>query len=364
MAHSEPSRDAAPSFTDWIWDRSATGVPRRRRQLQIVLALLWLLDAGLQAQPYMFGTRFAKQVIEGAAPGNPNVLKQPMMSMAHLILRHPAIWNSGFATIQLLLALGLLWRPTIKAALAASVGWSLLVWWFGEGAGRVFSGTTPVMGYPGAVLFYALVALYLWPRTKTSASVATGSVLGRTAPKVIWLVLWASFVRFLLLSDNRSPQGLKTAVSSSAGGEPGWEKLIDNGLAGALSHHGTEVSVLLAVLCAFVAVAVVMPRRWLVQAGLVLSVVAALAFWVAQDFGGLFTGHGTDPNTGPLLILLAATMWPVAVSRPNMHRRREGDRHPGVGRVDVDPESPGASEGDLEVVLEVVPRAGVGQRDR
>ncbi len=45
---------------------------------------------------------------------------------------------------------------------------------------------------------------------------------------------------------------------------------------------------------------------------LALAMVTAAVIWVlAQGFGGILTGQGTDPNTGPLLILLAAAFWPL-----------------------------------------------------
>ena len=34
--------------------------------------------------------------------------------------------------------------------------------------------------------------------------------------------------------------------------------------------------------------------------------------WVAEDFGGVLTGTGTDVNSGPLLALLAAAYWPLS----------------------------------------------------
>jgi hypothetical protein len=44
---------------------------------------------------------------------------------------------------------------------------------------------------------------------------------------------------------------------------------------------------------------------------LVLAVLLAMFIWVAgEDFGGVLTGHATDPGSGPLLILLAAAFWP------------------------------------------------------
>ena len=72
--------------------------------------------------------------------------------------------NTIFATIQLLLGLGIAFRPTVRVALAASVAWSLGVWWFGEGLGGVLSGgASPLNGAPGAVILYALLAVLLWP---------------------------------------------------------------------------------------------------------------------------------------------------------------------------------------------------------
>jgi len=47
------------------------GIRITRRHLQIALGLLWLLDGGLQLQPFMLGTGFAKQVIAPTAAGQP-----------------------------------------------------------------------------------------------------------------------------------------------------------------------------------------------------------------------------------------------------------------------------------------------------
>jgi hypothetical protein len=43
----------------------------------------------------------------------------------------------------------------------------------------------------------------------------------------------------------------------------------------------------------------------------------ATFFWVsAQGLGGIFTGSGTDPNSGPLVVLLALAMVPAALPDP------------------------------------------------
>jgi len=49
------------------------------------------------------------------------------------------------------------------------------------------------------------------------------------------------------------------------------------------------------------------------RAALTLAAVVALVTWVVgQNLGGIFTGAGTDPNSGPLLVLLAAAYWPAS----------------------------------------------------
>ena len=116
---------------------------RWRRGLQIALGLIWLLDAALQYQPYMFTSAFARDVLAPAGEGSPAVIHGPVSWSASLVAAHPVIWNTLFATIQLLLAAGLLWRPTVRAALAASVAWALGVWWIGEGAGGLLAGGIP-----------------------------------------------------------------------------------------------------------------------------------------------------------------------------------------------------------------------------
>ena len=44
---------------------------------------------------------------------------------------------------------------------------------------------------------------------------------------------------------------------------------------------------------------------------LVAGAALALDYWVfGEAFGGMFTGLATDPNTGPLLVLLALAVYP------------------------------------------------------
>src|SRR5207237_4323831 len=91
--------------------RVALAVPRARvtrRHLQIALGLIWLLDGGLQFQPFMLRTSFARDVIAPLADGQPHFVAGPVHWAANLIVAHPVAWDVPFATIQVLLGLGLL----------------------------------------------------------------------------------------------------------------------------------------------------------------------------------------------------------------------------------------------------------------
>ncbi|HET7244482.1 MAG TPA: hypothetical protein VFJ07_06565, partial [Streptosporangiaceae bacterium] len=149
-------RTAAAGGTRW-------DEPGWRRALQLALAALWLLDAVLQYQTFMFSQGFPRMLAATAA-GNPGPVAGPVTWSAHLIGTHPGAATAAFGTLQLLLALGIAWRPTVRAALAASIAWAMAVWWLGEGLGGVLTGAaSPVTGAPGAALLYALAAVLLWP---------------------------------------------------------------------------------------------------------------------------------------------------------------------------------------------------------
>src|SRR6185437_5045899 len=113
-----------------------------------------------QFQPYMFSRQFITGTIEPAADGNPWPVARPILWAAHLAAGHLALANAAFAFIQLLIAVGLFYRSTVKAALLTSIVWSVIVWWLGEGFGGLLTGASPLTGLPGAMILYALVA---WP---------------------------------------------------------------------------------------------------------------------------------------------------------------------------------------------------------
>jgi hypothetical protein len=309
-------RDIAVAGGHAGWRGAAAGAraARRldpRRALQLALAGLWLLDAVLQYQPFMYTSGFA-QMLGETADGNPRVIARPVTWNAALVGHHLVPLNTVFATIQLLLGLGIAFRPTLRAALAASVAWSLGVWWFGEGLGGVLNGgASPLNGAPGAVIIYALLAVLLWPADReASAPFTAARAVGAHAARALWLVLWLSLAWFALTPANRAPQALSGLIADMGSGEPSWLAALDRGAASLLAGQGLAASIVLAVALAVIAAGVYLPPGF-ARAALVLAVVLALVIWVfGEAFGMIMAGGATDPNSGPLLVLLALAYWP------------------------------------------------------
>lgn len=296
---------------------SAAGPPRDlQRTFQLVLATVWLLDAVLQIQPFMFtrGPNGFSGMLNAGAAGNPGWVAHSITWNASNVYHNPILSNSVFALVQFLIAFGIVWKRTVKAALVLSIVWSLGVWWFGEGLGDiVHGGATPFGGGPGGVLFYAVLAVLLWPRERPDGPFVAARSVGVTAAKAIWAVLWGLLALLAVVGSGRSPKALDDLVAAYTG-QPGWLAHIDRSTEPLLLHHGTTAAILLAVICAVVAVGVYLPPP-VAKFTLVLGMVVFAVIWVAiQDFGGILGGGATDPDSGPLLIILALIYWPLTIA--------------------------------------------------
>jgi hypothetical protein len=297
-------------------DREPQDQTPRRRRLQIALGLIWLFVGALQFQPFMFGKSFVT-TLEGTTVGQAQWIKSSVnWVFGNIVIHHFTFYNALFATIQVVIGLLILYRPTVRLGLTVSIPWSIAVWWFGEAFGGLWGGAMPVMGYPGAVMIYAMVALLVWPRDSEpeirseADSVSTGGLLGATGARLLWAFFWLACARFTLLAENRSPGALAAAVAGMGDGEPQWIKDIDTTIArDLLNHRGTEWSILLAVLFSFTGIAIFFPR--LVRAAVITAVALGACIWIVEDFGAIFTSQGTDPNSGLLIVLFALCYWPL-----------------------------------------------------
>ena len=301
-----------PSVRALLGGRVSSGV---RRNLQTVLAGIWLLDGILQFQPAMFTKNFAQMVIYPTIAGNPGAIASPMNWAQKIILDHPVGTNTAFACIQLALGLAIAYRPTAKLGLAASIPWSIAVWWFGEGLGGVLSGNpSPLAGAPGAVILYALLAMLLWPVDDEAPTppFPAARPVGAHAARALWLVLWGSLAYLAVAPGNTGADAVQSQITGMVDGQPGWLASIMNHAADLTAGRGTEFLIVLAVLLGAIAVSVYVPSPQVRRAAVILAFVVAAVIWViAEAFGGVFQGMGTDPNTGPLLALIAAAYWPT-----------------------------------------------------
>jgi hypothetical protein len=282
-----------------------------QRGMQIVLGVLWLLDGLLQFQPYMFTRSFATDVLAGAGQGQPSLISDSVVAMARFIEPHIVVWNTIFASIQVLIGVGLLFRRTVKPTLVASFVWVALVWWFGEGFGQIFGGnSTLISGAPGAVLLYGLIGVLIWPSTKTvQGSISAQSVIGDFGGKVIWASIWVVDGFLQLLPSNYLGGALSSAFRSAGSGEPGLLAAISRGIGKAVADHNVQVAIVLGVLEIAIGLGVFLQRP---NPALLVGAILAVVIWVAgQDLGGILTGQGTDPNSGPLYVMLA-----LALSQP------------------------------------------------
>ena len=312
----------------------ATGTSRRRdfrlvrtqRLLQIILGLFWLLDAGLQFQPFMFGSGFTTTYLLNNAQNQPDAIRWIITNVGNFVGPHVAVWNTFFALIQVVIGLGLLFRPTVRPALAVSFFWAFGVWFFGEGLGLIFTGSASALtGAPGSVFLYALIGLMAWPRSAPTedgeeaepsvgiASSAAGQGIGGVVtPLLVWCGYWSLAAVLFLLPDNRTATSVSSAITGMSSGEPSAYSHFLNSFGNHFGSGGVWTTWLLAIGSLVVGFGPLVFRRptpFLAAGGLL-----ATFFWVSgQGLGGIFTGSGTDPNTGPLIVLLALAMVPAAL---------------------------------------------------
>jgi hypothetical protein len=287
----------------------------------LVLATLWLLDAVLQLQPFMFtpGTNGFSGMLRRAADGDPSWIAHTITWNASIVDHHPVLTNTLFALIQFVIGFGIVSTRARKPALALSVAWALAVWWFGEGLGGIcFGGATPFGGGPGGALFYAVLAILLWPSERADEPFVAARAVGVRAARLIWVVAWVVMALLSVVGSGRSPQALHDLIARVNSGQPGWLAHINRFSEALFLHDGTALAILLAVVCLTAAVGVFLPPRFTKATLFLVVAVFGLMWVVVQDVGGILAGGATDPNAAPLVILLALIYWPMTKARSTL----------------------------------------------
>jgi hypothetical protein len=270
------------------------------RAVQTCLGLVWLLDGALQFQSFMYSKGFIEMLTQMMA-GQPSWLQGTMRWSSNIAAGNLTFYNTLFALTQVILGLGILYRPTLKYALGGSLAWSLIVWWFGEAFGMLFmSMANPLTGAPGAVFLYALIAVIVWPSGRP------GGLLGVRGTRIAWCALWLVMAWLWLLGANSGANATTAALDAAPSGMS-WLSTVQYWVADAARGNGEVIALLLALGSAVIGVGVA--AGWKVRLLLASAIVLNLAYWVlGQGFGGIFAGGATDPNAGPLFILLAVAV--------------------------------------------------------
>ncbi len=285
------------------------------RGIQIALGVVWLLDGLFQFKSFMFTHSIVTEVFEPAMHGQPSFIGDPMRTFDNFYGRDLTLWNTLSGEIQIAIGLALICsKRLVKPALAVSFAWAIFVWWFGEGFGGLTSNTlpAPLMGAPGAVILYAIIGLLVWPTDRQEGrSPAALGPLGDRGALYFWSGLWVISAGLWLANVNRAKDATHSMITEMAEASPHWLAKIQNSLAGSTQGHGTTIAIALAIISLAVAIGVWTPLRW---PALAIGIVLSLAYWLyGQDLGGPFWSEGaTDFNAGPLFVLLAVTLFPVA----------------------------------------------------
>jgi hypothetical protein len=310
------STSAADTRTSGLPDASAGLSSKLRayfasdacRTIQTVLGLIWILDGALQFQSFMYGKGFI-QLLQGLTGGQPGWVASSVNQGAATMESHQAFFNTGAALIQLAIGLGILYKRTTKPAILVSFAWALTVWWFGEAFGMMFMATTPMggipmasplTGAPGAVLLYALIAAIVWPNDRP------GGLLGVRGSRIAWAAVWL-VMAWLWLVEAGGANGIHNAINAAPSGMS-WLSSMQDGFASAAQGNGVVIALILAAASALIGIGVAI--NWRAKELLLTAVGLNVIYWlVGQGFGGIFQGGATDPNAGPLFVLLAYALY-------------------------------------------------------
>jgi hypothetical protein len=279
----------------------------RTRTAQTCLGLIWLLDGGLQFQSFMYSKGFPQMLI-ALTPGQPTWVSDSVRWGAQTATGNLTLFNSMFAVTQVVIGLGILYKPTVRSALALSVVWAFFVWWFGEAFGMMFmTMAQPLTGAPGAVSIYGLIALIIWPSDRP------GGILGARGARISWCVLWVLMAYLWLQQPSSGADAITNAINAAPSGMS-WLSTVQNWAANAATGDGLVIGLVMAAMS--LAIGIGLAARWRARELLRLAILVSLAFWVlGEGFGGIFQGGATDPNSGLPLVLLAYVMFGL-VSRP------------------------------------------------
>lgn len=295
------------------FDTNDRTVARGHRLLRLGLSLLWVIAGLLQMAPDMFTTDFYTFYPSSIMPSYLQQLAQDQpLWLNHIIHWGSVAWGHApvmfnWMVIALQCGIGLSLglsrnRRFTQIVLFLSVGWSLVVWVFGEGLGNIVSADNP--GYlsasPGAVVLYLAAAILLllpyayWMKRDVSRWIRVGT-------GVLWLG-WA--VVQAVVASNWTGTTLMSAYANEGSlSQPTWMSAPIISYSLWLQGHAFAGNLILCVAMGALGVASLL-FEW---NRLLLAVSLVFLFWTwwfVEDFGAVFSGLTTDLNIAPILGLM------------------------------------------------------------
>jgi hypothetical protein len=283
-----------------------------RRLLQKILGALWLLDGLLQLQPSMFTQNLVNGIMQPAVQGQPGPIAAILKIGVRLTSQHVVLANLSILLVQLTLGICLLSGRMLRPALLASVGWSILVWFGGEGTGMVLTGQASALtGAPGAVLLYAVLGLTAYPRDGSSVDGFLSRQQLRLFLAGFWILTailqlqpfwWQSHQISQAIAGNEQPGTINGAIFDAPLAS----------LAQLTASGEVIINAAIILIALGLAVGLTLARPERIRPVLIVSISMSVLLWGATEaFGLLLAGSATDPNSGPLLVILALSCWPT-----------------------------------------------------
>jgi cytochrome oxidase Cu insertion factor (SCO1/SenC/PrrC family) len=304
-------------------ERVGSREARGRWLLRIGFGVLWILDGVLQAQPKM-AAGMPSLVIEPTAANSPAWVQ-------HLVNWGGTIWSyhpiqAGAATVWIQVGIGA-WLIVAgrgrwsRLAGAASAGWGLVVWVFGEAFGGIFApGLSWLTGAPGGVLFYvvagALIALPegAWRSPRLGRLVLAG--IGIFFIGMAVLQAWPGR-GFWQGTVHGRPGSLTDMVQSMVStSQPHFLSALLSAFGSFVAGHGFAVNLVVVIVLAVLGAIFLTGRPHLVRYAVWFGIAFCLADWVLVQDLGFLGGVGTDPNSMIPMALLFSVGYLALTPQP------------------------------------------------
>lgn len=297
-----------------------------RHRLRQLLGLLWLIDGLFQFQPHMWTMNMVNGVMKPMLEGQPGLVERNLEWIVQITTAHLFLVNLMIGMVQVVGGLVLLLgrdEALIKITLIASILWSVVVWYGGEGMSMLLTGQgSALTGAPGAVLLYALLALAVYP-----SSDATEPEDGLLARRQVRGILGAFWIVMAVLQAQPFwwEPGQISQVFGAGIGQGGLNTtLVDPVLRSlALSTTNLEMPLNSALIAIFLGLGIclLVVGDEHVRPVLLASIVVCLLLWYFfEAFGMILTGMTTDFNSGLPLMVIALACWPLPMpSRQGYH---------------------------------------------